>query len=68
MPHDPRLLTYAARHGLSIAEAVAALVTRALDDLDARAKGARRTNRSRTKAERSAAARHAVLARWAKRH
>ncbi|OFW05632.1 MAG: hypothetical protein A3H96_11265 [Acidobacteria bacterium RIFCSPLOWO2_02_FULL_67_36] len=66
MTDDARLASYAAARQLSLTAARAELVTIALDHLDARRRGAAASLRGTTKAERSAKARVAGQARWAR--
>jgi len=62
-----RLRAYARSHNRSLPSAAIDLLTIALDHLDARAAGGRRSHAQLTPAERSARARALVQARWAKR-
>ena len=74
MPMRPRLpdtlaarvRAYAAARALPIATALAHLVEVGLTTIEARRKGASKTN-ARSKRERTASAREAVAARWSKR-
>lgn len=59
-----RVKAYARAKEISLTDAAVHLLAAGLDHLEARAAGAQATNRSRTAAERSAAGRKAVTARW----
>lgn len=66
MDPDARLRAYASAHHLSLTAARAHLITIALDHLDERSAGGKARWKGSTKATRSAAAKRAVAARWAK--
>jgi len=67
MTDDPRLAAYAAVRKLSLTRARAELVILALDQLDARRRGAAANLRATTPAQRADRARAAATARWARR-
>lgn len=62
-----RIKVYASKWGVGRTEAAVRLIEAGADHLDARTAGADATNRGLTAEQRSASARAAVRARWAKR-